>query len=75
MTKKRNWLRHCVVILLATGAAEMASGQVYPNRAVRFVIPYPAGGGTDLTARPSPRSWARSGASSSSLTTALAATG
>lgn len=52
MAAKGNWLSHCVVILLAAGVAEMASAQGYPNRAVRFVIPYPAGGGTDLTARP-----------------------
>ena len=52
MAKKRNWLRYCAVIVLAAGAAEMVAAQAYPTRAVRFVIPYPAGGGTDITARP-----------------------
>jgi tripartite-type tricarboxylate transporter receptor subunit TctC len=52
MTTKGSWLRHCIVVVLAAAAAGMAAAQSYPNRAVRMVIPYPAGGGTDVTARP-----------------------
>lgn len=41
------------VCLLACGMlAAQAGAQSYPNRAIRFVLPYAAGGGTDLTARP-----------------------
>ena len=41
---------------MLTGLALAALGQVayaqrYPSKAVTFVVPYPAGGTTDLTAR------------------------
>jgi tripartite-type tricarboxylate transporter receptor subunit TctC len=32
-------------------APAWARGQAYPNKQVRVVVPYPAGGGTDLVAR------------------------
>ena len=32
-------------------APGLALGQAYPNKQVRVVVPYPAGGGTDLVAR------------------------
>jgi len=32
-------------------APALARGQAYPNKQVRVVVPYPAGGGTDLVAR------------------------
>src|SRR5436190_22697284 len=42
---------------LAAGAAavpiasRIASGQTYPTRPVRFIVPYPPGGATDVAAR------------------------
>jgi tripartite-type tricarboxylate transporter receptor subunit TctC len=36
---------------LAFGAAGTATAQPYPNRPVRFLVPYPAGGSTDVGAR------------------------
>ncbi len=37
---------------LAAGVAMTAAAQNYPSKTVRFVITYPAGGGSDFTARP-----------------------
>jgi tripartite-type tricarboxylate transporter receptor subunit TctC len=36
---------------LAGGAADLASGQEFPARPLRFVMPFAAGGGSDLVAR------------------------
>ena len=33
-------------------AAATVSAQTYPNRLIRIVVPYPPGGGADITARP-----------------------
>jgi len=38
--------------LVAGGVAATAVAQSYPAKSIRLVVPYPAGGGTDLTARP-----------------------
>ena len=37
---------------LLAGASAFASAQPYPARPIRMVVPYPAGGGADLLARP-----------------------
>mgnify|MGYP001573040734 FL=1 len=43
--------RVMVAVMLA-GASAFASAQAYPTRPIRLVVPYPAGGGGDLLARP-----------------------
>ncbi|MBX3666426.1 MAG: tripartite tricarboxylate transporter substrate binding protein [Burkholderiales bacterium] len=40
----------CVVMTVAAGAAP-AAAQEFPARAIRMVLPFPAGGGSDLVAR------------------------
>ncbi len=38
-------------VLLASAAATTAFAQTFPNRPIEWVVPYPAGGGTDIVAR------------------------
>ncbi|MBM3359429.1 MAG: tripartite tricarboxylate transporter substrate binding protein [Betaproteobacteria bacterium] len=51
MSANRKWVCGAVMLVSAVMAAEIFA-QSYPSRPVRMVIPYPAGGGTDITARP-----------------------
>lgn len=46
--------RHAATMLAALavlGAAGTAQAQAYPNKSIRWVVPYPAGGGSDFLAR------------------------
>ena len=40
-----------VAALAACAVASLAGAQTYPVKPVRIVVPFPAGGGVDLTAR------------------------
>ena len=46
------WLLPGAVALVASGVAGIATAQGYPAKPIRFVITYPAGGGSDFTVRP-----------------------
>jgi tripartite-type tricarboxylate transporter receptor subunit TctC len=51
MTGFTSVVRLAVFLLLALAAMGSASAQDYPNKPVRFVVGYPAGGTTDILAR------------------------
>jgi len=52
--KTRRWLAlHLPLVLAAsTCLAPMALAQDFPNKPLRLVVPFPAGGPTDMVARP-----------------------
>lgn len=60
MTTTHTWVWRSAVAMAASGLVGMAvaqptstgSGQGYPAKAIRFVITYPTGGGSDFTVRP-----------------------
>ena len=43
---------HRICAALLALAAATASAQTYPNKVIRIIVPYPPGGGADITARP-----------------------
>ncbi len=44
-------MRKAIVLLLGLLVAAAASAEEWPAKAVRFIVPYPPGGGTDIIAR------------------------
>lgn len=52
MTITSKWLWRGAVAVAAIGLAGAAAAQGYPSKAIRFVITYPTGGGSDYTVRP-----------------------
>jgi tripartite-type tricarboxylate transporter receptor subunit TctC len=49
--KKRQLLRGLCAATLAVASLGLAQAQTYPSKAVRLIVPFPAGGATDLFAR------------------------
>ena len=45
-------MRKLIIAMLAAGISAAAQAQQWPTKAVRFINPFPAGGGTDTFARP-----------------------
>src|SRR5258708_20870501 len=44
-------LLFAIVLVTAFGGVEGATAQVYPFRPITMIVPFPAGGGTDVSAR------------------------
>ena len=41
----------CLALLAIMAGTDTASAESWPNKSIRWIVPYPAGGGTDLMAR------------------------
>jgi tripartite-type tricarboxylate transporter receptor subunit TctC len=51
MALARCVLAACLALLVCSTHAESARAESWPNKSIRWIVPYPAGGGTDLMAR------------------------
>ena len=48
---RRVWLLLCAMLVVGLALPGLAAAQEYPNQPIRFIVPYPPGGGTDIVAR------------------------
>ena len=39
------------ILLASLGVMEIAQAQAWPTKPIKFIVPYPPGGGTDIIAR------------------------
>src|SRR5204863_9587946 len=44
-------MKKIIIVILGAFAAMAASAQDWPTKPIRFIVPYPPGGGTDVIAR------------------------
>ncbi len=51
MRRRRAWVMACIAGLTASAAPSGMAQDSYPSRPVRFVVPYPPGGSSDVLAR------------------------
>jgi tripartite-type tricarboxylate transporter receptor subunit TctC len=51
VTRHRMGLLLLTLLAVGPGVSGLAGAQEYPNRPIRFIVPYPPGGGTDVVAR------------------------
>lgn len=51
MHKLISWAAAALALALLPLVPAQAHAQGYPNKPIRFIVPYPAGGGTGITAK------------------------
>jgi len=51
LPNRRQFLRLAAGVAALPLVSRIARAQAYPTRPVRIIVPYPPGGGTDITAR------------------------
>jgi tripartite-type tricarboxylate transporter receptor subunit TctC len=52
-----------VALVVAFGAGNASAAATFPEKPIVLIVPYGAGGGSDIFARTRPRGWRRNGSS------------
>jgi len=50
-TPQRKFLQSAVVAAVLVAASQLASAETYPSRPITLIVPFPAGGASDVIAR------------------------